>query len=68
MFCIFVGDLIEFYGMFGVYDFLCIIGFIFCYVSKIVFEDEYGVKFVLLFCKEVDDFFEKFLDFLFLFM
>ena len=57
--CISAGDLIEFYGTFGAHDPLCTIGPIPCHVSKTVFEDEYGVKLVLSFCKEADDFLEK---------
>nr|XP_058943110.1 sacsin-like [Pocillopora verrucosa] len=57
--CISAGDLIEFYGTFGSHDPLCTIGPIPCDVSKTVFEDEYGVKLVLLFCKEADDFLDK---------
>ena len=57
--CISAGDLLEFYGTFGSHDPLCTIGPIPCNVSKTVFEDEYGVKLVLSFCKEADDFLEK---------
>ena len=57
--CISAGDLIEFYGTFGAHDPLCTIGPIPCHVSKTVFEDEYGVKLVLSFCKEADDFLER---------
>ena len=57
--CISAGDLLEFYGTFGSQDPLCTIGPIPCNVSKTVFEDEYGVKLVLSFCKEADDFLEK---------
>ena len=57
--CISAGDLIEFYGTFGAHDPLCTIGPIPCHVSKTVFEDKYGVKLVLSFCKEADDFLEK---------
>ena len=57
--CISAGDLVEFYGTFGSHDPLCTVGPIPCNVSETVFENDYGVILVLLFCKEADDFFDK---------
>ena len=57
--CISASDLIEFYRTFGSHDPLCTIGPIPCDVSKTVFKDDNGVKLVLLFCKEADDFLDK---------